>query len=220
MEKIFVFDLDNTLYPREVGLWEIIDRRIEDYVKKALNVDLETAKNVRKGFLKIYGTTLKGLMLNHSVDSRDYLSYVHNVDIEGMIQKDTELFEMFKSIPYQKYVFTNASHDHALRVLTSLGVERCFEEVLDIHFMDFLAKPGIYPFRKLVSYLGVSPGSIVFFDDFEENIITARKLGIISVLISQNGNRAEADMVIDSVKKIPSILGDILKSGGDRFDRN
>lgn len=220
MVKEFVFDLDNTLYSPELGLWEIIDGRIEEYVGQVLNVDPETARSVRKGFLRVYGTTLKGLMLNHGVDPPDYLSFVHDVDIEGMIERDGELLDMFNSIPYRKYVFTNASSDHASRVLTSLGVEKCFQEVFDIHFMDFLAKPGIYPFRKLLSYLGVDPGSIVFFDDFEENITTAKKLGIFSVLVSRNGEGVGADMVIDSVKKIPSILDDILKGKGDRFDRN
>lgn len=219
MGKKFVFDLDNTLYPPSAGLWEIIDGRIEQYVSIALNVDRDTARNVRKGFLKIHGTTLKGLMLNHSVDPGDYLAFVHNVDIERMIQKDGELLAMFNSLPYQKYVFTNASHDYALRVLASLGIEQCFEEVLDIQFMDYLAKPGVYPFRKLISYLGVAPGSIVFFDDVEENIITAKKLGIISILISPNGNKAGADVVIDSVKKIPSILDDIVKGEVDLYDK-
>jgi len=200
MGKVFVFDLDNTLYGREIALWRIIDRRIEDYVKNSLQVDRETARNVRKGFLKIYGTTLKGLMINHGVKPCDYLSYVHDLDVEGMVPRDEALKEILESIPFEKYVFTNAASDYAERVLTSLGVESCFREVLDIHFMDFLAKPGIYPFRKLISHLGEVAENIVFFDDLVDNIRTAKSLGIFTVLVSGDGWRDGADMVIDNAR--------------------
>ncbi len=218
MEKVFVFDLDNTLYGREIALWRIIDRRIEDYVKNALQVDRETARNVRKGFLKIYGTTLKGLMINHGVKPRDYLSYVHDLDVEGMVPRDDALREILESIPFEKYVFTNASFDYAGRVLSSLGVEDCFREVLDIHFMDFLAKPGIYPFRKLISHLGAVAENIVFFDDLVDNIRTAKSLGIYTVLVSGDGERGGADMVIDSARGA-AIVFEILKGSQPSLEK-
>lgn len=203
---ILVFDLDNTLYGKEVSLWKIIDGRIEDYVKNILGADVETARNVRKGFLKIYGTTLKGLMINHGVDPAHYLTYVHDLDVEGLVKRDDALRSVLNSLPCEKYVFTNASLDYATRVISSLGVGDCFQEILDIHFMDFLAKPGLYPFRKLVSYLGVDAEKIVFFDDLVDNIKAARQLGILSVLVSDDGKRNGADLVIPNVKELKSVL--------------
>ncbi len=206
---ILVFDLDNTLYGKEVGLWKIIDARIEDYVKDTLGADVETARNVRKGFLKIYGTTLKGLMINHGVDPAHYLTYVHDLDVEDLVKRDDALRIVLNSLPCEKYVFTNASIDYATRVISSLGVGDCFQEILDIHFMDFLAKPGLYPFRKLVSYLGVDAEKIVFFDDLVDNIKAARQLGIFSVLVSDEGKRNGADLVIRNVKELKPVLAKV-----------
>ena len=34
----WVFDLDNTLYPREINLWQQVDTRIRDYVAQFLRI--------------------------------------------------------------------------------------------------------------------------------------------------------------------------------------
>ena len=44
-EPLFVFDLDNTLYPPEVSLWRIVDARIELYVREKLGVEQDEARH-------------------------------------------------------------------------------------------------------------------------------------------------------------------------------
>ncbi|RMG56965.1 MAG: pyrimidine 5'-nucleotidase [Deltaproteobacteria bacterium] len=217
--RTFVFDLDNTLYPKEVGLWKVIDDRIEEFVRRTLGTDPVTARSVRKGFLRVFGTTLKGLMVNHDVNPRDYLSYVHDVPVEEMLSPDRELREMLLALPGRRFVFTNASGDYAERVLRALGVEDCFEEVLDIFFMDHMAKPGLYPFRKLLVYLGEDPGSVVFFDDHPANAKTAMNMGIFTVLIGEGKNGECADLILPSVKQLPRYLNFILSARGE-CDKN
>ena len=36
---LFIFDLDNTLYPPAVPLWRMVDARIERYVQEHLGTD-------------------------------------------------------------------------------------------------------------------------------------------------------------------------------------
>src|SRR5660397_147333 len=71
---LFIFDLDNTLYPPEVTLWRIVDARIEEYVRWKLGTDPKTAHRMRKAFLAEFGTTLRGLMHHHGVSPGDYSS--------------------------------------------------------------------------------------------------------------------------------------------------
>ncbi len=213
MEKVFVFDLDNTLYPKDVGLWRVIDSRIEEYVKRVLGTDIETARSVRKGFLRVYGTTLRGLVFNHGVDPEDYLSYVHDVPVEEMLSRDEELRMILDSIPGERYVFTNASRDYAERVLKALGIEDCFSEVFDIFFMDHMAKPGIYPFRKLLAWLSREPAEVVFLDDHPDNVRTATDMGFITVLVGSASGDGCARYAIPSVKKLPDLLDFLLRGG-------
>ncbi|HEY7527992.1 MAG TPA: hypothetical protein VH660_02495, partial [Candidatus Deferrimicrobiaceae bacterium] len=117
---LFIFDLDNTLYPPEVSLWRIVDARIERYVQEKLGVDPDTARRVRKEFLVEFGTTLRGLMRYHDVPPGEYLEYVHDVPIPEIVPARPELRRMLAGLPGRRVVFTNGSESYARRVLAAL----------------------------------------------------------------------------------------------------
>ena len=59
--KYMIFDLDNTLYPREIGLFKLVDRRIHDYMKIKLGMDDELIGLLRLRYRDEYGSTLGGV---------------------------------------------------------------------------------------------------------------------------------------------------------------
>ena len=77
----WVFDLDNTLYPHHVNLWQQVDARIGEFVSQ-LAEDLARKKRARiqKDYYRRYGTTMRGMMTEHGVRADDYLAYVHKID--------------------------------------------------------------------------------------------------------------------------------------------
>src|SRR5660397_96733 len=111
---LFIFDLDNTLYPPEVTLWRIVDERIEEYVRRKLGTDPGTAHRMRKAFLAEFGTTLRGLMHYHGVSPGDYLAFVHDVPIPEIVPPRPELREMLSGLPGRCVVFTNGSEGLSL----------------------------------------------------------------------------------------------------------
>ena len=46
----WVFDLDNTLYPHHVNLWQQVDARIGEFVSAWLNVSREEARRIQKDY--------------------------------------------------------------------------------------------------------------------------------------------------------------------------
>ena len=78
--ETWVFDLDNTLYPHHLNLWQQVDDRIRQYIARFLNVTHEEAFRVQKDYYKRYGTTLRGLMTEHGMAPDDFLDYVHQID--------------------------------------------------------------------------------------------------------------------------------------------
>ena len=56
----WVFDLDNTLYPHHVNLWQQVDARIGEFVADFLKVSAEEARRVQKDYYRRYGTTMTG----------------------------------------------------------------------------------------------------------------------------------------------------------------
>ena len=78
---VWIFDLDNTLYHARYRLFSQVVERIGTYVSKTLDLDLAAAKNLQSEYYKVYGSTLRGLMLRHDVDPTEFLEYVHDIDI-------------------------------------------------------------------------------------------------------------------------------------------
>ena len=69
--ETWVFDLDNTLYPHHLNLWQQIDERIRDVrVATSSSVTHEEAFRVQKDYYKRYGTTMRGLMTEHGAQAR------------------------------------------------------------------------------------------------------------------------------------------------------
>jgi putative hydrolase of the HAD superfamily len=205
---LFIFDLDNTLYPPEVALWRIVDERIEEYVRRKLGTDPETAHRMRKAFLAEFGTTLRGLMHYHGVSPDDYLEFVHDVPIEEIVPPRPELREMLSALPGRRVVFTNGSEGYARRVLDALGVTDLMEGVYGIEFMEYIAKPSPYPYEKLLRVTGARGEDSLFCEDSRKNLLPARDLGIFTVWVGGNEKESPAHAVVKDVCDLPDVLHD------------
>src|SRR5258708_13515365 len=75
----WVFDLDNTLYPHHVNLWQQVDVRIGEFVGAWLKVSPAEARRIQKDYYRRYGTTMRGMMTEHGVPADDYLANVHKL---------------------------------------------------------------------------------------------------------------------------------------------
>ncbi len=80
MSRPWVFDLDNTLYPHHVNLWQQVDGKIRDFVANFLRISPDAAFKVQKDYYKRYGTTMRGMMTEHGVRADDFLAFVHEID--------------------------------------------------------------------------------------------------------------------------------------------
>ena len=78
--ETWVFDLDNTLYPHHLNLWQQVDERIRSYIMEFLKLGREEAFRLQKDYYKRYGTSMRGLMTEHGMKADDFLNYVHAID--------------------------------------------------------------------------------------------------------------------------------------------
>ena len=76
----WVFDLDNTLYPRHSDLFSQIDWKMTDYVETLTGLPREEARALQKSMYRKHGTTLRGLMTEHGLDPHAFLDHVHDID--------------------------------------------------------------------------------------------------------------------------------------------
>ena len=142
--NVWLFDLDNTLYPAHCNLFSQIDLRINEYVAKLLDLNLENARVQQKLYFREHGTTLRGLMLDHNVDPHHYMDFVHDIDL-APVDASPDLDAVLHKLPGRKLIFTNGSTKHAENVTGKLGIEHHFEAIFDLAASDFLPKPDTVP---------------------------------------------------------------------------
>jgi putative hydrolase of the HAD superfamily len=184
----WVFDLDNTLYPRHVNLFTQVDRRIHEYVARLLGLAPEEAQRVQKDYYRRYGTTLRGLMEEHGIAPDDFLEYVHDID-HSPIVADPRLGAAIAALPGRKFILTNGSRAHAEKVAGRLGITRHFDDIFDIVSSQLLPKPNAETYDRFLSATGVEPKKAAMFEDLARNLVVPRALGMTTALIVPTGAR-------------------------------
>ena len=178
----WVFDLDNTLYPRECNLWAQIDTLITRYVMDVTRLEFEAARVMQKAYYRDYGTTLNGLMKTHAVDPEDYLAAVHAIDYSP-VAAHPELVAAIAALPGRKFIFTNASTGHAEAVLERLGAGDLFEAIFDIRAARYQPKPLEIAYTDFLAAHGVDATRAIMFDDLEKNLRVPHSVGMTTVQV-------------------------------------
>jgi putative hydrolase of the HAD superfamily len=184
----WVFDLDNTLYPRHTDLYRQVDARIAQYVERLLQVPPEEASRLQKDYYRRYGTTLRGLMVEHGISPDGFLEYVHDID-HSPVEADPRLAAAIERLPGRKFILTNGSRAHAEKVAERLGVTRHFEEIFDIVRSELMPKPNRKTYEHFLAKTGVDAHAAAMFEDLARNLAQPHALGMLTVLVVPGGTR-------------------------------
>jgi putative hydrolase of the HAD superfamily len=188
----WIFDLDNSLYPASANLFELIDLRMGEYIAKRLGCEPGEARRIQKGFFRDHGTTLAGLMKEHGVQPRDFLDFVHDIDL-ARLTADPRVVAALDRLPGRKFVFTNGDEDYARRVLDRLGLANAFDAVHDIHAMDYVPKPDPRAYAAMCERLAIDPKRALFAEDMARNLVPAKRLGMTTVWVDNGSEQASHD---------------------------
>ncbi len=180
---IWVFDLDNTLYPPAVRLFDQIEVRMTQFVMRALNVDRAEADRLRHHYWRTHGTTLAGLMREHDLDPQEYLVAVHDISF-APLTPDPELRARLAALPGRKIVYTNGSAPYARRVLEARGIEGVMDAVYGVEHAGFRPKPEAEAFGAVFAADGVEPTRAAMFEDEPRNLAAPFEMGMRTVHVA------------------------------------
>jgi putative hydrolase of the HAD superfamily len=180
--EVWVFDLDNTLYPAASNLFDQVDWNMTDYVAALLNVDRVEARRLQKYYFRSFGTTMKGLMNVHDVDPHEFMAYVHDIDLSP-ISADNVLNQAIESLPGRKVIYTNGSTPHADNITKHLGIDHLFEGCFDIVDAGFEPKPNLDSYKTFCSRFDIDPTRAVMVEDMAKNLAPAAELGMTTVWV-------------------------------------
>jgi putative hydrolase of the HAD superfamily len=192
--RAWVFDMDDTLYPREQGLMSLVQARINAYVVEAVGLDPDSAGVLQRQFLDEHGTTLAGLMANYTIEPEHFLHDVHDVPMDRL-EPSPMLREQLLRLPGRRFVFTNGAREYAGRVLERLGVADCFDGVFAIEDADLTPKPEPSTYRRMIQRFGFEPRSAAFFEDTPRNLEAAKALGMATILIGDGHGKPLGDHI-------------------------
>ena len=183
--KNFIFDCDGVLYNDLEKVFGQVSKRMTSYISKKLNLDLKKAKELQTNYFHKYNTSLNGLMIHHDINPNDFLKYVHEINLD-FLEKDLFLREELIKLKAKKFVFTNGSHEHVANITKHLGINDLFDGSFDITDCNFIPKPSIEPYKKLLQKFDINPKETVFIEDIAKNLQPAKKLGMKTVWLVNN----------------------------------
>ena len=184
----WVFDLDQTLYPPETRLFDLIEVRMTDWVMTALGVDRAEADRLRADYWARYGTTLAGLMDEHGVDPAPYLTDVHDIPLDRLVP-NAALAAAIGRLPGRRIVYTNGSAPYARRVADALGLGGLFHAVYGVEHAGFRPKPEAEAFRTVFAAEGLDPARAAMFEDDARNLAVPHAMGLLTVHVAPRAER-------------------------------
>jgi putative hydrolase of the HAD superfamily len=194
----WLFDLDNTLYPAESNLFDLVDARMRLYLEQLLKCDAAAAHTVQKEYFYRYGTTVAGLMANHNIDPHEFLDFVHDISLDR-ITANPDLKALIAGLPGRKLVYTNGDAPYAQRVLNALGLGDSFEGIFDVIAGGMVPKPAASSYAMLCDAHKITPTSAFFADDMARNLRPAKSMGMATLWIDNGSEQAETRADLDHV---------------------
>lgn len=211
---VWVFDLDNTLYPAECDLFAEIDQRMTDFVARFLRLPRDEARATQKRYYAEHGTTLNGLMSMHGMAPDEFLAHVHEIDLSPL-PRTPDLAAALTALPGRKFVYTNGSRGHAQRVTDYMGLGGVFDGQFAIEDSAFMPKPSQSSYDAFVAQFSIDPSRAVFFEDLARNLAPAKTMGFATVLV-----QSEKDWSHEPKAARPAGIGDDLPPHIDYVTRD
>jgi len=186
--ETWVFDLDNTLYPHHLNLWQQVDVRIRDYIAAFLKVSHDEAFRLQKDLYRRYGTSLRGLMEEHGLDPDEFLEIVHEIDYSPLTPNPA-LGAAITQLPGRKLILTNGTRRHAETVMRRLQIDERFEDIFDIAAAQLEPKPRPAVYDRFFARHDVDPAKAAIFEDLARNLEVPHARGMTTVLVLPQGTR-------------------------------
>ncbi|MEM8980467.1 MAG: pyrimidine 5'-nucleotidase [Pseudomonadota bacterium] len=179
----WVFDLDNTLYPPQVRLFDQIEERMRHFMAEALNITHEDADLLRADYWARYGTTLAGLMAEHALPPEGFLKDVHEIDF-SVLQDDPGLRAAIETLPGRKIIYTNGTAPYAAQVSKACGLDGLFDAIYGVEHAGFVPKPRAEAFDRVFGKDGLHGPSSIMFEDEARNLEVPFHSGLRTVHVA------------------------------------
>ena len=210
--KNILFDCDGVLYQDLEAVFGQVSKRMTEYISKKLNLDLKVAKELQRSYFHKYDTSLNGLMIHHNIPPKEFLDYVHDIDL-SFLEKDKTLRKELESINLRKFIFTNGSKEHVKNITTSLGIDDQFENVFDIVDAKYNPKPAAKAFDLMIEKFKIDPKETLYIEDIAKNLSIGKERGTITAWLINDEywgkKESDKEFIDDKIENLSLFLKEI-----------
>ena len=205
--RVWVFDLDNTLHNASPHIFPHINSAMNKYLQTHLGLDEAAAGALRRQYWLRYGATLIGLMRHHATDPQHFLRATHDFpDLPAKLISEPGLRATLRRLPGRKLVFSNAPAHYAAAVLDALGITDLFDDVFSIEHTGYRPKPDSFGFMRLFRRNRLRADRCVMVEDTLANLKTAKKLGMATVWVARTAKTpGYVDLSIRNLMQLPRL---------------
>ncbi|MHC1691005.1 MAG: HAD family hydrolase [Bacteroidales bacterium] len=163
-------------------------RIINEYVQDGFFLDFEKGKIGSDEFRENIRKDINGIVSDEQIDS------AMAAFLPGIPKERLDAIYSYRK-RYRVFLLSNTNPIAINIVRPMFEISgRKMEDYFEKMFLSYemkLAKPDEEIFRKVLTDTGISPDETLFVDDSKANLDTAEKLGIKTVLITQQHNLTE-----------------------------
>jgi len=185
----WVFDLDNTLYPPDAMLFDLIEPRMIAWMTNALCITADEADRLRLHYWRTYGATIAGLIAEHAIDPASYLADVYDICFDAL-RPDPGLRAAIAQLPGRKIIYTNACVPYAERVVTARGLAGVFDGIYGVEHAGYLTKPDRAAYEAVFAKDVIDPTRAAMFDDDPRNLVAPHAMGMRTIHVSPTAEPA------------------------------
>ncbi|KAG5177717.1 HAD-superfamily hydrolase [Tribonema minus] len=183
--RAILFDLDGTLYPTANGYVEHVRGNLFNYMEQKLHI--ANAKEAWRPLFAKYNQTLRGLQATgHELNVEEYWADTRAGAEQFIKPAPQGLRDLLASLPQDLHIFTNCNEKEAEHILDLLGIREYFKSIYGSTCMGTYCKPEREVFDKVLATLGLEGHQVALFEDSYKNCLTAKSVGMTSVLINSD----------------------------------
>ena len=213
MNTVWLFDLDNTLHNASAHIFPHINQAMTAYLERHLALTREEANQLRTHYWHRYGATLLGLVRHHGTNPHHFLAETHRFDqLHRLMVFDRALDSLLRRLPGRKIVVSNGPQRYVAAVIDIMGVRQRFDALWGIEQLRFHPKPATRGLQKLLREHRINPHHCVLVEDSIDNLRSAKRLGMKTVLIGTELGRPDfVDLKLRHVLQLRRKLGCLIR---------
>ncbi|PFA68750.1 nucleosidase [Bacillus sp. AFS015802] len=219
MSQSLIFDMDGTLFQTD----KILELSLEDTFNHLRSLDKWEAVTPIDKYREIMGVPLptvwETLLPNHSVEEREQTDAYFLEKLIGNIKSGKgalypnvkEVFSYLKEEDCSIYIASNGLSEYLKAVVSYYGLDKWVTETFSIQQIKTLNKSDLV--QSIIKKYCITNGAVV--GDRLSDINAAKDNGLVSIGcnfdFAREDELSQADMVIDNLKELKTILTNLHK---------